>query len=72
MSNGNSTWNNYSEFYNLLSDKMQEMGIDISLLDDVIAAHEKVVKGETPTVLSTHLSNNNPQNNLERKFKVVK
>jgi len=65
------TWNSYSDKFNLLSDKMTDAGINISLLNDVIAAYEKVLKGEVPTVLSTHLSVNNQSNVLERKIKVV-
>lgn len=65
------SWNNYSNSYNLLSYKMKESGINISLLDDVIVAYEKVLKSRVPTNLSTNLSDNNQFYNLDKKLKVV-
>lgn len=39
-------WNIYSENYNFLVERLIGAGIDISLLDDVIIAHEKALDGK--------------------------
>ncbi|HPV02646.1 MAG TPA: hypothetical protein PK127_09260 [Clostridiales bacterium] len=59
-------WEAYSQAYNLLSEKLLESNIDISLLDNVITAYERIIKSNNRTNLFTNPCGKNPSKQLDK------